>query len=524
MNRQKSPFSFLQNDLPASIVVFLVALPLCLGVAVASGASPFAGIVAGIVGGMVVGSLSGSQLSVSGPAAGLTSIVALAIDKLEHYEIFLLAVVIAGALQILMGALKAGVIGNFIPNSVIKGMLAAIGIILILKQIPHFFGYDADPEGDESFLQPDQHNTFSEIVQSLQYITPLAIVCGLVGIGILMMYETKLVKKQAFLKYIPGPLVVVSVGVLINEVAGALNPELKIASSHLVSLPEFQHPGDVLGQLRFPDFKSIANPDMWTVALTIAIVASIESLLSLEAVDDLDEQKRISPSNRELMAQGVGNMTSGLLGGLPVTSVIVRSSANVNAGAKSKLSAILHGVLLLISVLIFSRIFNLIPLASLAAILVFTGYKLAKISLFREYYQKGHMQFIPFIVTVIAIVFTDLLKGVAIGMVLGIFYIIRSNFRTSVAVIKDEFRYLIRFKKEVSFLNKSLVKNTLLRIPDDTAVLLDPTKADFIDQDIVELVNDFIIHAPTRGIRVYVKKQAGKPEIFNDISNNQFRD
>lgn len=524
MNRQKSTFSFIKNDLPASIVVFLVALPLCLGVAVASGASPFAGIIAGIVGGIIVGSLSGSQLSVSGPAAGLTSIVALAIDKLQHYEIFLLAVVIAGALQILMGVVKAGVIGNFIPNSVIKGMLAAIGIILILKQIPHFFGYDADPEGDESFLQPDQQNTFSEIIQSVQFITPMAIVCGLVGIVILMIYETKVIKRQPFLKFIPGPLVVVTMGVVINEVVGIFQPELKISASHLVSLPEFQQTGDVMKQLRFPDFSALANTDMWMVALTIAIVASIESLLSLEAVDDLDEEKRISPSNRELIAQGVGNMASGLIGGLPVTSVIVRSSANVNAGAKSKMSAILHGVLLLISVLVFSQIFNMIPLASLAAILVFTGYKLAKVSLFREYYHKGHAQFIPFIVTVVAIVFTDLLKGVAIGMVLGIFYIIRSNFRTSVSVIKDEFRYLIRFKKEVSFLNKSLVKNTLLKIPDEAAVLIDPTKADFIDQDIVELVNDFIIHAPTRGIRVYVKNQAGKPVVFQDITNNQFKE
>lgn len=524
MERKSSLFAHVRYDLPAGLVVFLVALPLCLGVAVASGASPFAGIIAGVIGGLVVGALSQSPLSVSGPAAGLTSIVALAIENLGQYEIFLMAVVLAGVMQLLMGYLKAGVIGNFIPNAVIKGMLAAIGIILILKQIPHFFGYDADPEGDEAFMQPDHSNTFSEIFSALEHITPMAVVAGALGLIILMVYEIKAVKNAPLSRFLPGPLAVVVSGIFINALANRFNPGSAISESHLVGLPVFNSASDVFGEIRLPDWTAIASPDMWTVAVTIAIVASIESLLSLEAVDDLDEQKRISSPNRELVAQGAGNIVSGLLGGLPVTSVIVRSSANVNAGAKSKLSTIVHGVLLLASVLLFSKVFNLIPLASLAAILIFTGYKLAKISLFKEYYRKGWGQFLPFIVTVLAIVFTDLLKGVAVGLLLGVFFIIRSNFRTAVSVIKDDYRYLIRFKKEVTFLNKSLVKTTFARIPDETAVLLDATRADFVDQDIVDLVNDFIIHAPTRGIRVYLKRRNGKEEIFNDITQNVFRD
>lgn len=520
MKSSTSLFKSLKNDLPASVVVFLVALPLCLGVAVASGASPFAGIVAGIVGGVVVGFLSGSNLSVSGPAAGLTSIVFLAIENLKMYEVFLLAVVLAGALQIAMGIFKAGVIGSFIPNSVIKGMLAAIGIILILKQIPHFVGYDADPEGDESFFQIDSSNTFSEIVNSLNHITPLSVVIGLLGIAILIFYETPKIKRLAFTKFLPGPLLVVIMGIGVNELSKLLFEGFTIEPSHLVALPILNTTSDLVGQLRLPNFGAITNPQVWVVAFTIAIVASIESLLSLEAIDDLDPEKNISPPNKELIAQGVGNMVSGFVGGLPVTSVIVRSSANVQSGAKSKMSTILHGIFLLLAALFLGTLMNKIPLSALAAILIFTGYKLAKLTLFKEFFAKGYNQFIPFIVTVLAIVFTDLLKGVAIGILISIFYIVRSNFRASITVIKDESRYLIRFKKEVSFLNKGMLKSILAKIPSDTAVLLDPTKADFIDLDIIELVNDFIINAQSREIRVYIKKNPGRPEIFHDITNN----
>jgi MFS superfamily sulfate permease-like transporter len=524
MNQDRSLlFSTFKSDFPASIVVFLVALPLCLGVAVASGANPFAGIIAGVIGGIVVGFLSGSPLSVSGPAAGLTSIVALAIDKFQHYDVFLVAVVLAGLFQILMGIFKAGIIGSFIPNSVIKGMLAAIGIILIMKQIPHFLGYDADPEGDESFFQVDHNNTFSEILNSLNHFTPLAIFIGTLGIFILIVYEMPTIKKSSFAKFIPGPLIVVIAGVAMNEFIGSIRSDLKITSEHLVKLPVLNSMHDLVLNLTFPKWSEILNPQVWVIAITIALVASIETLLSLEAVDDLDPQKRISPPNKELIAQGIGNSISGFFGGLPITSVIVRSSANVNTGAKTKLSSILHGVLLFISALFLSRYLNKIPLSALAAILLFTGYKLSRINIFKEYYKQGFNQFIPFLVTVLAIVFTDLLKGVAIGILVGLFYTVRSNFKTSVSILKDESRYLLKLKKEVSFLNKGIVKSILMKIPNNTAILIDATKADFVDQDIIDLVNDFIINAQTRSIRVYVKKIEGKQNIFNDITKNTLK-
>lgn len=522
MNSKNSLFSSMKYDIPSSVVVFLVALPLCLGVAVASGANPFAGIVAGIIGGIVVGSFSGSNLSVSGPAAGLTSIVALAIQDLKMYEVFLLAVVLAGAIQILMGVLKAGVVGNFIPNAVIKGMLAAIGIILILKQIPHFIGYDVDPEGDQTFVQSDSNNTFTEILNSFHHITPLALIIGMLGALILIVYEQKKIKSLTLTKFIPGPLLVVAMGIIVNEVAIRFFPSWSIEADHLVALPLVQSSSDLLAQIRLPHFTAISNPAVWTVAITIAIVASVESLLSLEAIDDLDPEKQVSPTNRELVAQGIGNMTSGLIGGLPVTSVIVRSSANVQSGAKSKLSTILHGVFLLCAAVFLGSFMNKIPLASLAAILILTGYKLAKISLFKEFYSKGFNQFIPFLVTVVAIVFTDLLKGVAVGMLISIFYIIRSNFKSAVMVIKDETRYLIRFKKEVSFFNKGMLKLLLARIPSNASVLLDPTKSDFIDLDIIDLVNDFIINSKSRGIKVYTKKRTGKDQYFIETETQYF--
>ncbi len=510
----------LGSDIPASIVVFLVALPLCLGVAVASGADPFAGVVAGVIGGMVVGLISGSNLSVSGPAAGLTSIVAMSIESLGAYELFLTAVVIAGILQVLLGIVKGGIIGDFIPNSVIKGMLAAIGIILILKQIPHFFGYDVDPEGDNTFIQPDNKNTFTEILESLTHITPLAVVIGLIGIAILIVFEQKKIKQAKWSIYIPAPLLVVLAGIIVNEYALSNHAIYAISNDHLVNLPVFHSIWEVTGKVVLPNLNGIGNYHVWITGFTIAIVASVESLLSLEAVDAIDPQKNISPSNRELIAQGSGNIVSGLIGGIPVTSVIVRSSANVNAGGKTKASSILHGLWLLLSVLFIAPLLNKIPLAALAAILIFTGYKLAKISLFTTYYKKGMNQFLPFLITVLAIVFTDLLKGVAIGIIVGLFYTIRSNFRTAITMYKDEFRYLIRFKKEVTFLNKGTLKKILTRIPDNSAVLIDPTKADFVDADIKDLVNDFIIHAPARNVRVYIKKLDGKEEIFDDSTKN----
>jgi MFS superfamily sulfate permease-like transporter len=518
--KQFHKYRFSVADIPASVVVYLVALPLCLGVAVASDALPIAGIIAGIAGGIVTGFISKSHLSVSGPAAGLTAIVSGALGTLPSYEVFLLSVVLAGIFQIILGFLKAGIIGDFIPNSVIKGMLAAIGLILILKQIPHFLGYDEDPLGDEAFLQPDQQNTFSEILQAIKHPSAGAILIGLAAMGILLLFETKWIKQRKLFTYIPGPLLVVIAGITLNSNFNTCAPNLFLKGDHLVNIPLYDSMAGLFNSLPRPDMNGFFNSSMWFTAITLAIVASLETLLSIEAVDKLDPEKALTPNNWELKAQGAGNIVSGLLGGLPITSVIVRSSANVYAGARSKVSTILHGFLLLVSILFFPQVLNKIPLAALAAILIVTGYKLAKVSLFRSMYQKGWDQFVPFTVTVGAIIVSDLLKGIAIGLLAGLFFVIRSNFKTAVFVVKDEFRYLIRFRKEVSFLNKALVKSTLEKIPDDTAVLIDATRSEFIDKDIVEVMDDFIVNAEKRNIRVYIKRTQGKDkQFFNDIHN-----
>ncbi len=514
-------FKTLAADIPSSIVVFLVAVPLCLGIAVASDALPITGLVAGIVGGIVTGLISKSHLSVTGPAAGLTAIVSGAIGKLPSYEVFLLSVLLAGVFQIILGFLKAGVVGDFIPNSVIKGMLAAIGLILILKQIPHFLGYDKNPEGEQSFLQPDKKNTFTEIFQAIQHPTAGAIIIGTISFIILFIYELKVVKRQKLSTFIPGPLIVVIVGVLINNYFQTQHVHLAVKNDHLVSIPLFDSVVDIFNGLPHPDWSGFTNGGMWFTAVTLAVVASLETLLSIEAIDKLDPEKRTTPNNWELKAQGVGNVVSGLLGGLPMTSVIVRSSANVNAGAKSKMSAVYHGILLLVSVLFFPKLLNMIPLAALAAILIFTGYKLAKVSLFKELYVKGWDQFIPFVVTIAAIIATDLLRGIAIGLLVSFFSLIRSHFKTSVFVVQEDHRYLIRFRKEVSFLNKALVKTTLEQIPDKMNVLIDTTESEFIDKDVKEIVDDFIINAATRDIKVEIKTNQKNSRIFsNSVTNN----
>ena len=504
----KKSFRSIGNDLSASIVVLLVALPLCLGIALASKAPLFSGIIAGVVGGIVIGTLSGSQLSVSGPAAGLTVIVAAAIIGLPNFEAFLLAVVLAGFLQVIFGFLKAGVVGDFVPNSVIKGMLAAIGIILILKQFPHLVGYDAGSfEGDESFSTGSE-NTFSSIFHAFQFFTPAAILIGGVSLLILIAWESKLFKKISWLKFIPGPLVVVMVAVAINEILKGNGSPLSLKKEHLVELPIADSVSGFLSFFTAPDLGALNNIMVWKTALTLAIVASLETLLGIEAIDKLDPYKRVTPTNRELKAQGVGNIVSGLLGGLPLTSVIVRSSANVNSGAKSKASTILHGSLMLLCVFFIPNLLNMIPLSALAAILIFTGYKLAKIPLLKEFYHKGWDQFVPFIVTVIAILFTDLLVGIVIGILVGLFYLVRSNFRSSVLVIKDEERYLMRLRKDVSFLNKPIVKRKLEEMPENSFVLIDATRADFIDKDVIDTINEFLDHAYLKNITVDVKKSA----------------
>lgn len=505
-----NPFQSLTSDLRASVVVLLVALPLCLGIALGSNAPLFSGIIAGIVGGIVIGILSGSSLSVSGPAAGLTVIVAGGIALLPTFESFLLAVVLAGIFQIILGAIKAGVIGDYVPNAVIKGMLAAIGIILILKQIPHLFGYDSDYLGDESFVQPDHNNTFSELGQMIYHVHPGAILVGVISMLILIVWETAYVKKNKVLSLLPGPLMAVIIGTIVHLILSRSGTSLAIRSEHLVSLPVSSGLDSFVSFFTMPDFSQWVNTDVWVLAFTLAIVASLETLLGIEAVDKLDPHRRITPGNRELMAQGAGNIVSGLIGGLPVTSVIVRSSANVSAGAQSKLSTIMHGSLLLVCVALIPGALNNIPLAALAAILIFVGYKLAKITLFREFWSKGRDQFVPFVATILAILFSDLLIGVLVGIVVSIVFMLHSNFHSSIMLVNEGNHYLMRFRKNVSFLNKPLIKSELKKIPDNTYLIIDADKSDFIDLDIIDTVNEFLVNAPDRNIRVQLKKSEHK--------------
>jgi MFS superfamily sulfate permease-like transporter len=497
-------------DLPASVVVFLVALPLCLGIALGSGAPLFSGIIAGIVGGIVIGSLSGSSLSVSGPAAGLTAIVAVAIGKMPVYEAFLLSVVIAGIIQIIFGFIKAGVIGDYVPNSVIRGMLAAIGIILILKQLPHLVGYDKNFSGDEAFFQLDRENTFSEIIYSLNYLSLGAIIIGVISILILLAWDLPFFKKNAVLKNVPGPLVVVVTGTLISIALQKAGGRLDLATNHFVSLPIASDFKSFAGFFRLPDWHYLNNYHVWVTAVTIALVASLETLLSIEAIDKLDPYNRSTPTDRELKAQGIGNFISGMLGGLPITSVIVRSSANLNAGARSRMSAILHGTLLLLSVLLIPGLLNTIPLSALAAILIMTGYKLAKPTLFKEFHSKGWDQFVPFVVTIVAILLSDLLIGILVGMGVALFFLIRSNFRSAVMIVHDENKYLLRFRKDVSFLNKPIVKKKLEAVPGNSYVLIDLCRADFIDKDVIDVINEFMHHAHLKNIQVEIRKSQFK--------------
>jgi MFS superfamily sulfate permease-like transporter len=492
----------LRHDLPASIVVFLVAVPLCLGIAVGSGAPPITGLLAGIIGGIVVGLMSGSNLSVSGPAAGLISTVALILAKVPAFEAFLLSVMLAGIMQVIFGVIKAGIVVNFVPVSVLRGMLTAIGILLILKQFPHLVGYDRDFEGDESLMQPDGHNTFSEIQEALLHITPLAVVIGFLGLGIQMFWDSKYFPLKQVKKVLPGPLVVVVVGIVLSQLAVGSLSDWAIQAEHMVTIPVLKGWNELSSLFRFPDFSYIGEKIVWVSALQIAIIASIESLLGVEAVDKLDDQKRITDSNRELVAQGVGNFTAGMLGALPITSVIVRSSANVYAGAKTKMSAVFHGIIMMVAIFLFPGVLNMIPLSALAAILIYTGFKLAKPTIFKKQWQEGRPVFIPFMVTIIAILLSDLLVGVCIGILVGIYYVIKSNFHESVRVAITDNNYLLKFGAQVSFLNKITLKQNLEKIPTGANVLVDLSKCQFIDHDISEIMEDFNIHAKKEGIHL----------------------
>ena len=483
----------LKSDFQSGLVVFLVALPLCLGIALASGAPLFAGILSGIIGGIVVGLFSNSHLSVTGPAAGLTAIILSAITTLNSYETFLMAVIIAGVIQILLGSLKAGAIANYIPSNVIEGMLTAIGIIIILKQIPHAVGYDKDNEGDFFFLESTGNNSLSAIYDAINYSHPGSFLICLVSLAILIAFnKIDFLKK---IKLIPGALIAVIAGIGINEFLILQSSPLAVADDHLVKLPIAKSFNDFIGFFSFPNFSSILTYEVWVVGLTIAIVASIETLLCIEAADKIDPEKRVTNPNRELLAQGIGNFLSGMIGGLPMTSVIVRTSANANAGAKSKMSTIIHGILILVCVLTIPFIINKIPLASLAAILLMIGFKLAGPAIFKKIWSQGLIQFVPFIVTVIAIVFTDLLKGVGIGMIVSIFYILKSNLRFAYSFDKKNYNdgevIKIQLAHEVSFLNKAAIKETLHQLPENSVVKIDASESYYIDYDIVELIHDF---------------------------------
>jgi len=485
-NQEKElTFKYLKEDLPAGLVVFLVALPLCLGIALASGAPLFSGIIAGVVGGIVVGFASGSNVSVSGPAAGLTVIVLNGINDLGNYNTFLLAVVIAGILQIILGYLKAGVIGYYFPSSVIKGMLAAIGIILIIKQAPVAIGYVKN--------MPQPYHIMSIIIASI-------------SIGIILLWELPFIKKFAISKWVPGALIAVLVGTALNELVVFFDPALKLIDTQLVKLPVANSIQEFGQQFSFPDLSSLTNPKVYILAVTIAIIASLESLLSTEAGDKLDPQKRITPTNRELKAQGIGNVISGLIGGLPLTAVIVRTSANVNAGSKTKLSAIIHGILLLFSVILLASILNKIPLACLAAVLLVVGYKLAKVSLFKQMYKLGWEQFIPFIITVVAIQFSDLLKGITLGMIVAIFYILRANYRRDYIIHHDKINngglVKIDLTEHVTFLNKGSLAKKLSQIDNGGKVVIDGTNAHYIDLDVLEIIYNFKETAVNKNIEV----------------------
>ena len=487
---------FLKSDIRSGLVVFLVALPLCLGIAVASGAPPFAGIICGIIAGTVVGSLSGSNVSVSGPAAGLIAIVLTAITDLG-YETFIVAVMIAGLIQLTLGFLKAGTFSSYFPTSVIEGMLVAIGIIIIMKEVPHAIGYDKAHEGDFFSLEKGaETGFFTEIINAINYAHAGAIIIAVISIAILVAFN-----KLAFLKKIkaiPGALIVVLVGILMNEAFKATGSSLAISQEHLVTLPTASSVPEFFSQFTRPELSGFLEPKVWVVGLTIAIVASIETLLCLEAGDKMDPLKRYSSPNKELKAQGIGNMISGFVGGLPMTSVIVRTTANINAGARTRLSAVSHGIFLLVTVITIPTLLNKIPMASLASILIMIGLKLASPKVFMHIWRTGKHQFIPFIVTVLAVVLTDLLKGVGIGLAVAIFFILRGNMKLAYFFKKEDHHegetIHIDLAQEVSFLNKAAIKQTLVHLPPKSKVIINAANTVYIDHDVLELIRDFVNH------------------------------
>lgn len=529
-NKDLSPLKNLGSDIPASIVVFLVALPLCLGIALASGATPLSGIIAGIVGGVVVGSLSNSALGVSGPAAGLAVVVLTSIPELGGFEYFLVAVILAGLLQLVLGFFKAGFIAYFFPTSVIHGMLSGIGILIFLKQIPHAFGYDKDPEGDDNFLQPDNENTFSELWNMLDYISPSVLVVTSIALVIILFWNSKFMKGLSFTKIIPGALIAVVSGILLNVYFSGIEG-WEIGKEHLVILPVPQSVEGFFGNFTLPDFSILSDPNVYKIAVIITVVASLETLLCVEASDKIDPLKRVTDTNRELRAQGVGNIISGLIGGIPITQVVVRSSANLQAGGKTKTSSILHGVLLLLSIIALPTVINLIPLGTLAAVLLVVGFKLANPGLFKKTYKEGLAQFLPFLITVLGIVFTNMLTGIALGLAVAIIVILKNNFKFPLKVVVDKRGnqdcHHITLSENVTFLNKASLLNTLVNIPDNTVVVIDASGTHFIHYDALEIIEDFKINSEARSIKLELinldladKKHPLKHIELNEVKEN----
>ena len=501
-------FKNFKQDLPASIIVFFVALPLCLGIALASGAPLFSGVIAGIVGGIVVGYASGSPLGVSGPAAGLAVVVFAALQTLGSWEAFLVAVIIAGIVQLILGYAKAGFIAYFFPSSVIKGMLAGIGLIIIIKQIPHAVGYDATFEGDET-LPSVIHDNILEIIMSVyEKLTPGALLIAVISMAILILWDVYLTKKSKVFQILQGPIVVVGLGILFFNLFKSNTLPFVLDADQVVSLPVTQNLSQFFQNFYFPDFSILSNPDVYKIGVVMAIIASVETLLCVEATDKLDPYKRVTPTNRELKAQGLGNLISGFIGGLPITQVVVRSSANITFGAKSKLSAILHGFFLLISVITIAQYLNMIPLASLAAILIMVGYKLAKVELFVKSFKQGFEQFLPFIVTVISILLSDLLTGIMIGVVVSLAFTLYHSYKNShfmdenLADVKGRKVHHITLAEQVTFFNKASIINLLEKLPEQSKVVIDASGSTFVDHDILEVIADFKLHAGFKKIEV----------------------
>lgn len=513
INKSARPLNFtnsLRHDIPASIVIFLLALPLCLGIALASGAPLSAGLIAGVVGGLVVTSLSGSALGVSGPSAGLAVIVFVAIQDLG-FEATLLAIVLAGMIQFVIGNLGAGVIGYYFPSAVITGMLSGIGIIIFLKQIPHAMGYDKDYEGDMSFFQNDDYTTLTELGHMFDFIAPGAVVISLVCLAILLLWETDWIKQYRFRQWIHGSLVVVIAGVIINQLFISIYPAWALSANHLVLLPVTETLSDVMSLITLPDFSHYNNPAIYPVAITIAIVASLETLLCVEAIDKLDPHKRMTSKNRELRAQGIGNICSGLIGGLPVTQLIIRSSANIQSGGRSKMAAFSQGIFLLMAVLLIPNLANKIPLASLAAILIVVGYKLARPVLFKTMYQVGFYHFIPFIATIIGLVFSDMLTGIGIGMAFALIFILLENLKVGFYVQEQQHlnKTIITLSENVSFLNKSNMLHLLGDLPKKSDIVIDATNAKYIDYDVYEVIQNFKVEAKRKGINLLIQNLRG---------------